>query len=93
MNVLLESGMLNEERGRGVVWVGGVGVGCEREGVTGIGFKGGRFNTREVLENVDTGKSVLRKVVLVDSRGTDGEGDLESRLRVIVNKSVDLNIR
>ena len=92
MNVLSERGMLNEERGRRVVWVGVLyGVGCEREGVTGIGGKGGRFNTREVLENVDTGESVLRKVVLVDSGGTDGEGDWESRLRVTINKSVNVN--
>ena len=80
-------GISNEDRGIRVVWTGVLyGVGCEREGVTGIGGRGGRFNIREVVESVDTGESVLRKVLLVDSGGADGEGDWESWLRVIVNK-------
>ena len=89
-------GIWNEDRGRRWVgfevdWTGVLkGVGLETEGVTGIWGRGGRVS---VNERVDTGESVIRKVLFEESGGADGEGELESRLRVFVDKSVDLNIR
>ena len=66
------------------------GVGLETEGVTGIWGRGGRVS---VNERVDTGESVIRTVLCEDSGGADGEGELESRARVLINKIVNLNIR
>ena len=75
----------------GVVVVSGRGIsneGWETEGVTGIWGRGGRFSVR-VDERVDTGESVIRKVLLVESRGADGEGDWESSFKVFFNLTYD----
>ena len=79
-------GIWNEVKGRRWVgfevdWIGVLkGVGLETEGVTGIWGSGGRVN---VSETVDTGESVIRKVLFGlfpdSSRGADGE-ELESSL-------------
>ena len=74
-----------------------VWAGCERERVPGIRSKAGRFKIWEVLEEEeweliwDIDESVIKKLVLVEAGGADGEVEeegWESRLRVKVKKRV-----